>query len=331
MYLFAKAMHVIGLRELVLRAALHRAAVHLSRRERRSKPEPERSILHAQFSLMERRLWKAITVPAMVVTVVFGSYLAVAYLGANRRQLHVATWLFVKLGLVGALLVYHLFCGTIRQELADGQCRWTSARLRQWNELATLLLVAIVMLAVFKSMFNAVWGTLALVGFGVLLAVAVKLVRRRLPALGLSAVSAGAALRAGVLGAEGPGRRGRRRAGAGCLRAGPAGRGRFRSGRRGPCAAGPRAAAASWPDRGSAGRPCAAGAPAGPWGCGTRWGSRRRSRRRGLRPVWYMAVAVAIGEGKKACTWSARKPLRLSQSASCTMSWSVVPGWAAMK
>ena len=48
-----------------------------------------------------------------------------------------------------------------------------------WNELATLLLVAIVMLAVFKTLFSAVWGTLALVGFGVALAAAVRLLRKR--------------------------------------------------------------------------------------------------------------------------------------------------------
>jgi hypothetical protein len=38
-----------------------------------------------------------------------------------------------------------------------------------------------------------------------------------------------------------------------------------------------------------------------------------------------------IGPGRKAWTWSARNPLRLSQSASSSMSSSVVPGCAAMK
>jgi protoporphyrinogen IX oxidase len=177
-YLFAKAMHVIGFVSW-FSGLLYLVRLFIYHVESAQKPEPERSVLHAQFVVMERRLWRAITVPAMVLTVVFGSYLAAVYIGANRRQLQVASWLFVKFGFVGALLVYHLFCGTIRNELADGQCRWTSARLRQWNELATLLLVTIVMLAVFKSTFNAVWGTVALVGFGVLLAAAVKLLRRR--------------------------------------------------------------------------------------------------------------------------------------------------------
>jgi protoporphyrinogen IX oxidase len=178
MYLFAKAMHVIGFVSW-FSALLYIVRLYIYHVESAQKPEPERAILHAQFVVMERRLWLAIAVPAMVITVAFGSYLAAAYIGANRRQLHVASWLFVKLAFVGGLLVYHLFCGSLRHDLADGTCRWTSARLRQWNELATLLLVTIVMLAVFKSTFNAVWGTVALAAFGVLLAVAVKLLRGR--------------------------------------------------------------------------------------------------------------------------------------------------------
>jgi hypothetical protein len=35
----------------------------------------------------------------------------------------------------------------------------------------------------------------------------------------------------------------------------------------------------------------------------------------GFFSVWYMAVASAIGVGRKVCTWSRRKPLRFSQSA----------------
>ncbi len=103
-----------------------------------------------------------------------------------------------------------------------------------------------------------------------------------------------------------------------------------RSGRRGPCGAAPRAATASCWRRDSAGTPCGAGAPASPWARVTP-ALLRVTRRSGFLPVWYIAVAVAIGEGRKACTWSARNPLRLSQRASSSMSSSVVPGCAAMK
>ena len=93
-----------------------------------------------------------------------------------------------------------------------------------------------------------------------------------------------------------------------------------RSDRHAPSAAAPRAAAASSPDRGSAGRPCAGGAPSGPSATNTFSPPSRRSLRSGLRPVWYIAVALAIGDGRKVWTWSARKPFRFSHSARFSMS-----------
>ena len=36
----------------------------------------------------------------------------------------------------------------------------------------------------------------------------------------------------------------------------------------------------------------------------------------GFLPVWYIAVAIAMGVGRKVCTWSTRKPLCFSHSAS---------------
>ena len=57
----------------------------------------------------------------------------------------------------------------------------------------------------------------------------------------------------------------------------------------------------------------------------------RVTLRSGFLPEWYIAVAVAMGEGRKVCTWSARKPFFFNHSASFSMSSSVVPGCAAMK
>ena len=175
-YLLSKALHIVGFVSWFA-GLFYIVRLFIYHVESTARPEPERSLLHAQFSLMERRLWKAITVPAMVLTVVFGGVLGFIYLSAV--PLRNAPWLAAKLLLVAVLLGYHHVCGRIRKQLAEGRCQWTSARLRMWNELATLLLVAIVMLAVFKTLFNAVWGTLALVGFGVLLAAAVRLMRKR--------------------------------------------------------------------------------------------------------------------------------------------------------
>ena len=44
-----------------------------------------------------------------------------------------------------------------------------------------------------------------------------------------------------------------------------------------------------------------------------------------------LAVARAMGVGRKLCTWSGLKPCFLSHKARFSMSRSVVPGWAAMK
>lgn len=174
-YLFCKALHMVGFVSWFA-GLFYIVRLFIYHVESAARPTPERELLHAQFTLMERRLWKAITVPAMVITFLFGIRLAMLYLAPQPT---VPGWLWVKWGLLVVLLAYHHVCGRLRKQLADGTCGWSSARLRQWNEVATLLLVAIVMIAVFKTLFDALWGTLALVGFGIALAVAVRLLRKR--------------------------------------------------------------------------------------------------------------------------------------------------------
>ena len=49
------------------------------------------------------------------------------------------------------------------------------------------------------------------------------------------------------------------------------------------------------------------------------------------RPGMLGRVAMAIGEGKKVCTWTRPKLIFYSHSARLSMSSSVQPGWAAMK
>jgi putative membrane protein len=176
-YLLVKGLHVVGFVSWFA-GLFYIVRLYVYHVEALERPEPDRTILTRQFEKMERLLWYAITVPAMVMTVVFGSTLAVFFVRMAGGFANVS-WLHAKLALVVLLLAYHWQCGRLRRELAAGTCRWTSPRLRQWNEVATLLLVAIVMVAIFKSLFDALWGTLALVGLGVVLGVAVKLVRMR--------------------------------------------------------------------------------------------------------------------------------------------------------
>jgi putative membrane protein len=174
-YLLIKGLHVVGFVSWFA-GLFYIVRLFVYHVEAGERPEPERTILQRQFEIMERRLWYAITVPAMVMTLVFGGTLAVLYVRMFGSFAE-ASWLHAKLALVALLLLYHWLCGDIRRQLAAGTCRWTSPRLRQWNEVATVLLVAIVMVAIFKSLFSALWGALALLCLAAALGVAVKLVR----------------------------------------------------------------------------------------------------------------------------------------------------------
>ncbi len=49
---------------------------------------------------------------------------------------------------------------------------------RMWNEIATIFLIAIVMLAVVKQLLSVVWGVGILIAFAVVLMIAIKLYKR---------------------------------------------------------------------------------------------------------------------------------------------------------
>jgi len=77
-------------------------------------------------------------------------------------------WMHAKLGFVGLLVAYHLFCYRLMGQLQAGVCQWSGRQLRALNELPTLLLVLVVMLVVFKTQFPtgaATWLTVGLVIF----------------------------------------------------------------------------------------------------------------------------------------------------------------------
>jgi putative membrane protein len=83
-------------------------------------------------------------------------------------------WLQTKLVLLVLLTVYHLYCkGIIRKQEAD-KSTYTSFQFRLLNELPTLFLVAIVLLAVVKDLLNFVFLFLGILAFGFTLFLAAK-------------------------------------------------------------------------------------------------------------------------------------------------------------
>ena len=98
----------------------------------------------AVLAVMERRLYRGICWPAMVLTTVFGVLLWTqsfsGYLATN--------WFKVKLAALVVLFGYHFYSGKVRRDLAAGTCRLTSRQCRAINEVPTVLLVLIVIMAV---------------------------------------------------------------------------------------------------------------------------------------------------------------------------------------
>ena len=138
--------------------------------ETKEKSELEAKILGEQYKIMEKKLWFIITTPAMILTVFFGVWMLI-----ENDYLLTHPWMKIKLTFVALLLVYHFICQRIMNQLKRDEIRWTSTKLRLWNELATLFLVAIVFLVELQHSLNWVKGTVGFFLVGILLMIAVKI------------------------------------------------------------------------------------------------------------------------------------------------------------
>ncbi|MDB5049342.1 MAG: protoporphyrinogen oxidase [Fibrobacteres bacterium] len=173
-YLYIKALHLVAVVSWFA-GLLYIVRLFIYHVEAEGRPEPERSLLQSQFALMERRLWYGITCPAAIAAAGFGLYMMV------RIRAWEAGWFQLKLVLLALLIGYHLYCGRIRKDLAAGRCRLSSVSLRIWNEVATLLLFAIVFTAVLKSPWaagKAMGWVVVVAGIGTWIMVMVRKRRR---------------------------------------------------------------------------------------------------------------------------------------------------------
>ena len=113
---------------------------------------PRLFVYHAQaddapsrerFKVMERKLYRGIMVPAMVLALVSGVWL---WLGYGFR----GGWLQAKLALVAALVAYHFWMRKLLGDFARDANTHTHVFYRWVNEAPVVLLAAIVILVVVK-------------------------------------------------------------------------------------------------------------------------------------------------------------------------------------
>ena len=96
-----------------------------------------------RFKVMERKLYYGIMTPGGVLTIVFGTWLWLGYGFAGG-------WLWAKLAVVGAMIVYHLWCGRLLADFKADRNARSHVWYRWFNEVPVLFLFAAVTLVVVK-------------------------------------------------------------------------------------------------------------------------------------------------------------------------------------
>lgn len=96
-----------------------------------------------RFKLMERKLYRGIMMPAMILTVASGLWLWLA----NGFS---GGWIHAKLALVALLVAYHFWLRKLLGDFARDANRHGHVYYRWVNEAPTVLLIAIVILVVVK-------------------------------------------------------------------------------------------------------------------------------------------------------------------------------------
>ena len=101
-----------------------------------------------RFKVMERKLYKAIMTPSMILSWVF-CFILISTLGFQAVS---ELWLQIKLLLVILLTIYHFYLGNCVRNFSNNQNKNTPKFYRIINEIPTILLIIIVFIVVFKPL-----------------------------------------------------------------------------------------------------------------------------------------------------------------------------------
>ncbi len=138
-YLWLKAGHVIAV------IAWYAGLFYIFRLfvyhvQQRDQPE-----VAATLVVMERRLLRAIMLPAAVVSIVFGVAMLI-----KMPYLLGQPWMHAKLGAVAFLLGYHALASWVRARFAVGDYVLSERACRVINEVPTILLFIIVIAVIVR-------------------------------------------------------------------------------------------------------------------------------------------------------------------------------------
>lgn len=99
-----------------------------------------------RFKVMERKLYRGIMTPSMVLAVALGVWMVIDVWAIYQSQY----WLHAKLALIVPLVGYHFYCGHLLQVFKRDENTRSNVFYRWFNEFPVLILVAVVILVVVK-------------------------------------------------------------------------------------------------------------------------------------------------------------------------------------
>jgi len=141
--------------------------------EAQDKTDLERDILSTQLKLMSKRLWLIIAWPSAVLATLFALILIVIMPSWLMQP-----WMWFKLAFVFGLILYHLKLHQMYKQQQKDIFKYTSNRMRIWNEGATLFLFAIVFLVILKNTIDWIYGLLGLFLLIGMLLMAIKIYKQ---------------------------------------------------------------------------------------------------------------------------------------------------------
>ena len=169
-YELGKTVHFIGLISWFA-GLFYLPRLFIYHVEALEKAEPEKSIMANQLGLMEKRLYNIIMNPAMILTYI-GGFTMIFYYGWDWFTGNI--WMHWKLGFIFLLTGYHHYSKRIIRKLENAEIPMNSNQLRYYNEIATVILLAIVLLAVFKSRLDFIYAFVSIIIFMFLLMLGIK-------------------------------------------------------------------------------------------------------------------------------------------------------------
>lgn len=150
---------------------LGRMMVYFSQAQ--SKPEAEKNAITELVTGAQKRVLYIITMPAMTLTIIFGSML-MTKTGALREG-----WFHLKLLFVILFVFYNIYIFKLRKAMIQHKATPSTLKLRLLNEGPFIFLIIIVFTVFLKNFFSGLWAGTVLVIAILILAVITRLMFKK--------------------------------------------------------------------------------------------------------------------------------------------------------